>query len=198
LWDDEFLSNTVFGAMVRLGRRVPDTVPPVSRIAARALSARTFTDVSHRVFTSPRRVRFVEMEYAVPRGDLLDVLREIVAAVEASGLRISFPVEVRVSAADDIPLSTASGRESGYIAVHLPPRVERQRYFGLVEGIAGQAGGRPHWGKLHGLDAAMLRTRYPRFEEFVRVRDRLDPGGLFRNDYLDRVLGVPLDAGEPA
>jgi L-gulonolactone oxidase len=190
-WDDEFLSNSVFGAMVGLGRRVPASVPPMARIAARALGARTFTDVSHRVFTSPRRVRFAEMEYAVPRRDLLDVLREIVAAVDAAGLRISFPVEVRVSAADDIPLSTASGRDTGYIAVHLPPRAERQRYFGLVEGIAGQAGGRPHWGKLHGLDADVLRTRYPRFEEFVGIRDRLDPRGLFRNDYLDRVLGPP-------
>ena len=112
-WDDEFLANTVFGACVRLGRRVPPAVPPISRIAARALGARTFTDVSHRVFTSPRRVRFVEMEYAVPRPALLDVLREVVAAVEASDLRIAFPVEVRVAAADDITLSTAGGRDSG-------------------------------------------------------------------------------------
>ena len=193
-WDDEFLANTVFGACVRLGRRVPPAGPPISRIAARALGARTFTDVSHRVFTSPRRVRFVEMEYAVPRPALLDVLREVVAAVEASDLRIAFPVEVRVAAADDITLSTAGGRDSGYIAVHLPagsPLEDRRRYFGLVEGIAVEAGGRPHWGKLHSLDADVLRTRYPRFGEFVALRDRLDPHGLFRNAYLDRVLGVP-------
>jgi len=190
-WDDEFLSNAVFGGVVGLGRRAPSTVPPLARVAARALGARTFTDVSHRVFTSPRRVRFKEMEYAVPRADLLGVLREIVAAVEASDLRISFPVEVRVAAADDIPLSTAAGRDSGYIAVHVPARVEHEPYFGLVERIAGEVAGRPHWGKLHTLDAAVLRTRYPRFEEFTRLRDRLDPGGLFRNSHLDQVLGVP-------
>lgn len=189
--DDELLSNTVFGGVVALGRRVPATVRPAARVAARALGARTYTDVSHRVFISSRRVRFVEMEYAVPREALLDVVRELVAAVEASDLQVAFPVEVRVAAADDIPLSTASGRDSGYVAVHLPAGSDPARYFGLVEPIMGAVGGRPHWGKLHTLDAATLAERYPRFEEFLAVRRRLDPDGLFRNDYLDRVLGLP-------
>jgi FAD-linked oxidoreductase len=187
--DDELLSNTVFGGLVQVGRRAPVTVRPVAQLAARALTARSYTDVSHRVFVSPRRVRFVEQEYAVPRDALLPVLRELVAAVEASDLKVSFPVEVRVAAADDIPLSTASGRDTGYVAVHLPADTDPARYFGLVESIMGAAGGRPHWGKLHTLDAAVLRTRYPRFEEFVGLRDRLDPEGMFRNDYLNRVLG---------
>jgi FAD-linked oxidoreductase len=189
-WDDEFLSNTVFGGLVALGETVPAVVRPAARIASRALGARTFADVSHRVFTSPRRVRFVEMEYAVPRADLLPVLRQLVAEVERSDLRIAFPVEVRVAAADDITLSTASGRDSGYLAVHLPPAADPRAYFGIVERIAGEAGGRPHWGKLHNLDASTLMQRYSRFEEFVALRDRLDPGRLFANDYLDRVLGT--------
>jgi FAD/FMN-containing dehydrogenase len=60
-----------------------------------------------------------------------------------------------------------------------------------VEAIAGDAGGRPHWGKLHGLDAAALRPRYPRFDEFVALRDRLDPEGVLANGHLDRVLDRP-------
>ncbi len=123
-WDDEFLSNNVFGALVALGKKAPSVVRPAATVASRALGSRTFTDVSHRVFTSPRRVRFVEMEYAVPRADLVPVVRELVDQVERSDLRIAFPVEVRVAAADDITLSTASGRDSGYVAVHLPPGVD--------------------------------------------------------------------------
>lgn len=187
--DDELLSNTVFGGMVGLGRRVPATIRPTAQLAARALSARSYTDVSHRVFVSSRRVRFIEMEYAVPRPDLLPTLRELVAAVEASDLRVAFPVEVRVAAADDIALSSASGRDTGYLAVHLPAGADPSRYFALVESIMARVGGRPHWGKLHTLDAAMLRERYPQFDEFLALRDRLDPEGLFRNDYLDQVLG---------
>jgi L-gulonolactone oxidase len=94
-----------------------------------------------------------------------------------------------VAAADDIPLSTAYGRDSAYVAVHVPARSEPGEYFAAVEAIAGSVGGRPHWGKLHGLDAAGLRTRYPLFDEFTALRERLDPGGLFANAHLDRVLG---------
>jgi L-gulonolactone oxidase len=128
----------------------------------------------------------------VPRADLVPVVRELVDQVERSDLRIAFPVEVRVAAGDDITLSTASGRNSGYVAVHLPTGVDHRPYFGLVEDIVGGVGGRPHWGKLHSLDAEELRRRYPRFDEFTALRDRLDPGGLLRNDYLDRVLGRPV------
>jgi L-gulonolactone oxidase len=189
---DEFLSNTLLSGVIATGRRAPGLVRPLNQVAARALGSRSYTDVSHRVFTSSRRVRFVEMEYAIPRSSLVSVLSELRAAVDASSWRIAFPVEVRVAAADDIPLSTAYDRDSAYIAVHVPfGAPDQAAYFGTLERLTGGVGGRPHWGKLHGLDAAVLRERYPRFDEFVALRDRLDPGGLFTNDYLDRVLGPP-------
>lgn len=64
-----------------------------------------------------------------------------------------------------------------------------QEYFTAVERIMTAVGGRPHWGKVHTRDAEYFRTVYPRFEEFTALRDRLDPGRLFGNDYLRRVLG---------
>ncbi len=51
-------------------------------------------------------------------------------------------------------------------------------------------GGRPHWGKMHNRDAESLRATYPRFDDFVAVRDRLDPQRVFGNAYLERVLGA--------
>lgn len=188
--DDELLSNGAFGAIVGISRRVPAGIPRFNRISARALGSRTFTDYSAEIFVSPRRVRFVEMEYAVPRTDIVNVVTEIQAMIDRAGLRVPFPIEVRVAAADDIPLSTASGRASGYVAVHMPAGTEFWPYFRQVEAIAGEAAGRPHWGKLHTLDAAALRERYPRFDEFVALRDKLDPTGLFSNAYLDRTLGL--------
>lgn len=187
--DDELLSNAVFGAVVAAGRRVPALVPPAGRLASRALAARRYTDLSYRVFTSPRRVRFCEMEYAVPRAVAADTIRRLVREVESSRLRVAFPVELRVAAADDVALSTASGRPSAYVAVHLPAGVDTTAYFSLVERIMAEVDGRPHWGKLHGLDAAALAGRYPRFAEFLSVRRTVDPDGVFANAYLDRVLG---------
>ncbi|MGP3946007.1 D-arabinono-1,4-lactone oxidase [Streptomyces sp. 6N106] len=187
--DDELLSNGIFQVACSVGRAVPATIPGIAKISSRALSARTYTDIPYKVFTSPRRVRFLEMEYAVPREAAVTVLRELKSTVDRSGLRVSFPVEVRTAPADDIPLSTASGRETAYIAVHLYRGTPHRAYFTAAEQIMIAHGGRPHWGKLHSRDAGYLSGVYPRFGEFTAVRDRLDPDRLFTNDYLRRVLG---------
>ncbi|MER7824694.1 L-gulonolactone oxidase [Streptomyces sp. CG 926] len=187
--EDELLSNGLFQAVNSLGRAVPATIPSIARVASRALSARTYTDIPYKVFTSPRRVRFVEMEYALPRGEVVEALRELRAMVDRSGLRISFPVEVRTAPADDITLSTASGRETAYIAVHMYKSTPYHAYFTAAEAIFTAHGGRPHWGKVHTRDAGYFAQAYPRFGEFVALRDRLDPDRVFGNDYLRRVLG---------
>ncbi|GAA3376589.1 D-arabinono-1,4-lactone oxidase [Streptomyces sannanensis] len=188
-FEDEFLSNGVFQAVCSLGRAVPATIPAIAKISSRALSARTYTDIPYKVFTSPRRVRFVEMEYAVPREAAMAALREVRAMTDRSRLRIGFPVEVRTAPADDITLSTASGRDTAYIAVHMYRGTPFQSYFTAVERIMTAYEGRPHWGKLHTRDAAYLARAYPRFGEFTAIRDRLDPDRLFGNAYLRRVLG---------
>ncbi|WP_344359870.1 D-arabinono-1,4-lactone oxidase [Streptomyces gobitricini] len=188
--DDELLSNGLFQVVNSLGRAVPATVPAIARVASRALSARTYTDIPYKVFTSPRRVRFVEMEYALPREAAVEALRELKAMVDRSPLRVSFPVEVRTAPADDITLSTASGRDSAYIAVHMYKGTPYRSYFTAAERILTAHGGRPHWGKLHTRDAAYLAEVYPRFGEFTALRDRLDPERMFGNDYLRRVLGA--------
>ena len=186
--DDDFLSNSVFGAACRLGRAVPAMVPAVTAVSAKALSQRTYRDVSHRVFCTPRRVRFVEMEYAVPREAFAEVFAALRA--EASARRIVFPVEVRVAAADDLWLSTAHGRDSVYFAVHQFQGMPYREYFDAIEAIMRAADGRPHWGKMHWRSAEDLATTYPRFVDFTALRDELDPARVFSNSYLDRVLGV--------
>jgi FAD-linked oxidoreductase len=187
--DDELLSNGLFELTCRLGQRMPAIIPRLNKVAARALSARTYIDAAPKVFTSPRRVRFCEMEYAIPRVALPDVFRELRTLPEKHGLHVSFPVEVRVAPADDVTLSTASDRESAYIAVHMFRGTRYDPYFREVEKLYQDVGGRPHWGKLHTLGAEQLRERYPRFDEFVALRDALDPERRFGNAYLERVLG---------
>ncbi|MET9844516.1 D-arabinono-1,4-lactone oxidase [Streptomyces ossamyceticus] len=189
-FEDEFLSNGVFQVANLVGQAVPATIPTIAQISSRALSARSYTDIPYKVFTSPRRVRFVEMEYAVPREALVDTLRELKAMVDRSNLRVSFPVEVRTAPADDITLSTASGRDSAYIAVHMFRGTPYQAYFTAAERIFTAHEGRPHWGKVHTRDTDYFAKVYPRFGEFTALRDRLDPERRFQNDYLRRVLGA--------
>ena len=190
-YEYEVMENAGFGLLCRTGRAVPRLIPRLNRITSAAVSRRSYSDRSHRVFTTPRRVRFVESEYAIPAETAPEVLAELRRAVPKLADPVMFPVEVRVAAADDIWLSTASGRASAYIAIHQYRGLPYAAYFALFESIVAAAGGRPHWGKLHTLDAGRLRELYPHFEDFVRMRDEVDPDGLFTNPYLDRVLGPP-------
>ena len=188
-WEFEVMENAGFGALCRLGRASPRLIPALNRFSSSALSARTYTDASDRVFVTPRRVRFAESEYAVPRESLGHVIAELRRAVPRLADPVMFPVEVRVAAADDIWLSTGYGRESAYVAIHQYTGLPYQAYFDRFEAIAAEVAGRPHWGKLHSLDAGRLRSLYPRFDEFRRVRAEVDPENRFGNAYLARVLG---------
>jgi FAD-linked oxidoreductase len=188
-WEYEVMENGAFGALCRTGRALPGLIKPLNRLAAATLSKRSYSAPSHRVFVTPRRVRFVESEYEVPRDAVLDVLAELRGSVPRLADPVMFPVEVRVSAADDIWLSTAYGRESAYVAIHQYAGLPYEQYFRLFESISAAVGGRPHWGKMHTLDAEHLGVLYPRFPDFLRLRDELDPDRVFVNPYLERVLG---------
>jgi FAD-linked oxidoreductase len=187
--DDELIANGLFRATCAAGVAVPALVPHVNRIADRFTGNREHTDRSYRVYATNRTVRFHEMEYALPRAQVPAVLHEVRALIEKRGWRISFPIEVRSAAADDIWLSTAFGRDTGYIAVHRYFHENPTDYFAGVEAIMRAHDGRPHWGKMHERDADSLRATYPHFDDFLAVRDRLDPERRFTNRYLERVLG---------
>jgi FAD-linked oxidoreductase len=188
-FDETLLANGVYRLTCATGTVVPATVAPVARIASRQMGNRAYADASHRVFTQSRTVRFREMEYAVPLEHLAPAFAAVRALIDERGWRISFPVEVRVAAADGLWLSTASGRDSGYIAVHRYWREDPTEYFRAVEDVLTGFGGRPHWGKEHTLGAEELRALYPRFDDFLTVRERLDPNRSFVNPYLAHVLG---------
>ncbi|MEV8212372.1 D-arabinono-1,4-lactone oxidase [Leifsonia sp. NPDC077715] len=188
--DDELLANGVYRGVCAVGTVAPAIIPPFSRLAQRMTGNRDFTDHAPSVYVTNRGVRFREMEYALPREAVPGALAEVKALIERRGWRISFPIEVRSAAADDNWLSTAYRRESGYIAVHRYFRENHREYFHAVEEILVAHEGRPHWGKLHTRDADDFRSLYPRFDDFVAVRDRLDPERRFENAYLRRVLGA--------
>lgn len=187
--DDELLSNGVFELSNRLCTAVPQATARVNTVAARLLFQRSFLDRSYAVYATPRRVRFREMEYAVPAGSLPALLDGLDRLITDSGDPVSFPVEVRFAAADEVWMSTAHGRASAYVAIHRYWRQPYEHYFRAFEELAVALGGRPHWGKMHWRTAADLRPDYPRFDDFRAVRDRVDPDRRFANPYLTAVLG---------
>lgn len=185
---ETFLSNYAFGAVCRVGRTRPQLIPRLAT-ALPSSGVSSYVDHSYRVFASPRLVKFVEMEYAIPRAACPEALSRVRRMIEDRGYLVNFPVEVRFTAPDDIPLSTAHGRETAYIAVHMYKGMEFEPYFRDVAAIMSDYAGRPHWGKMHFMAADDLRDLYPRWNEFQKARQRLDPMRTFANDYTRRVFG---------
>jgi L-gulonolactone oxidase len=187
--NDVLLTNHAFGLFCRLARRVPGAIPQINRLVTRVAGRSERVERSASIFASPRLVRFTEMEYAVPRERTPEAVRRVMELVAERGLAVPFPIEVRTVASDDAFLSTAAGRDSGYVAVHMFQGMEWRPYFEAVEAIMDELDGRPHWGKRHFQTAASLCGRYPDWDRFQAVRARLDPQGLFGNAWTDRVLG---------
>jgi FAD/FMN-containing dehydrogenase len=118
------------------------------------------------------------------------VLAEVHRVIDTCGIPVGFPIEVRATAADDVPLSTAKGRESCYIAAHRYHRDDYREFFRVIEPILVAAGGRPHWGKHHTLGFAELSTVHDDLDTVADLRVQVDPDGVFRNRYVDRVFGL--------
>src|SRR4051812_38208954 len=184
---DILLDNHAFRAVNEVAHRFPSTIPRLNRLASAVASQRERVDWSYGIFASQRLVRFEEMEYALAREHAVEAVRAARAALERHP--VSFPIELRFSAGDDALLSPAHDRESTFVAVHVFRSMAFEPAFREVEAALSDLGGRPHWGKRSFLSAHELAPRYPRWNDFQRIRDRLDPDGRFANEWIREVLG---------
>ena len=187
--NDVVLENWALEAISAAGKLFPRGIPSFSRLAAGLASGSKSTDRSDRIFANERRVRFTEMEYGVPRENGPEAARRVIEWVRSNRYPVFFPIEMRVTAADDALLSPSHERDTAYIAVHQYRGMKWRPYFEAVESIMDEYGGRPHWGKRHFRTAATLPERYPRWADFQAARDELDPNRVFTNEYARRVLG---------
>lgn len=188
--EDEVLNNGVYYGLNTLAHYAPALTRPMAKLCAATLAQREYSNVAHDVFVSSRRVRFNEMEYAVPLADAPEVIKDVMHAMNTCGERVLFPIEVRGTAGDDVPLSTAKGRESCYIAVHRFHKDDHRALFRHIEPILKTAGGRPHWGKIHTLTHEDLLERHEDLAAACELRAEVDPAGMFRNSMVDRVFGL--------
>ena len=146
-------------------------------------------DYNWKLLATERGVRFREMEYHLPVDAGLDALREVIRIIETKRPDVFFPIEVRQTAGDDSWLSPFQGGNRISVAVHSWFRDDHSFMHSLIEPVFLAAGGRPHWGKMHGLEREKLAMLYPDFERFDALRREWDPQGKFLNDHLKRLFG---------
>ncbi|HLI07970.1 MAG TPA: D-arabinono-1,4-lactone oxidase [Ktedonobacteraceae bacterium] len=182
------LENGMYWLLSECCRLLPPLSRTVSALSTMAIMPVNEVNYSQRAYVAPRVVRVQAMEYAIPIEDAQAALREIEACIRQHRFQVHCPLGCRFVRADDIWLSPAYQRDSAYIAVHMYRGMAYQSYFQHIEEILQHYQGRPHWGKMHTLDAARLATLYPHWHDFRRIRAALDPQGLFLNDYLRQLL----------
>lgn len=177
-------------------RELGDNPTPLERLTRNnALVANTqateSVDVSHKILTNVRNNRFNEMEYSVPIEAGAECVREILKTIYDRAIDVAFPLEYRYVSGDDPWLSMAYGAEPhATISIHRTASEDYSPYFDIIEPIFWKYGGRPHWGKLHNLTHRELIQLYPRFKDFMEIRESLDPTGRMLNEHLRTLFDV--------
>ncbi len=188
--DRSGISGILFTGLMGLGRAVPPIVPFLNNtVQTLHFHPRRRVDRSDRVIKVSSGIPIhQETEYAIPIERAAEAIDRTRRMVLKANYRVNFPMEVRFVAADDIPMSPASGRDSCYIGAYVASLKWAPAYFAEFEELMRDYQGRPHWAKSFTLSGEELRDLYPAYDAFNRLRQTCDPQGLFRNSFVDRVF----------
>ena len=118
----------------------------------------------------------------------MDCLQEVLQVLRKYKVATFFPLEFRFVKGDDIWLNPFYLQDSISISVHQYHKQNPQLIFDVVEPILQKYQGRPHWGKIHSLNTAQLRNLYPKWDDFMQLREQLDPERKFLNPYLEQLF----------
>lgn len=146
-------------------------------------------DWAWKVYPAVREHRFVEMEYALPLANGFDAFHAVRELMVRDWPGVRWAVEYRTHAPEDAFLSVTQGEETVTISLHDDASAVHWDFFPVAEQLFRTFGGRPHWGKMNFLEADDWKSAYPLLDQFVAVRRRLDPDGVFLNDWLKPILG---------
>lgn len=183
-------SNDLLEVVCELSRRAGWLTGTLQKLVTLFVQDSRRRGPAHRIFANRRTVRFNEMEYTVPAERGLECLKAVCRVIRERDINVFFPVEFRYVAADDTLLSMFSGRAGASLSVHQYHKQDYRPLFNATEPVLRAHDGRPHWGKLHSLGTEQLRGLYPRFDEFLAIRQHFDPQGRLLNPHLRRLFGA--------
>lgn len=185
LSEDTVWAQKVFRTLLGLGSTFPRLIPPLHRfMSVVQFTRRSRVGPSFQVFSLSMPPPHHESEYAVPlvvAPAAIAALREL---IERRRHRVHFIMEFRFVRGDTAWLSPAYERDVCFIGAYDANRRGWPGFLRDYEALMQRYGGRPHWGKEFSLGADELRALYPRWEDFRRLRQELDPDGVFLNQLL--------------
>jgi len=190
--EPEQVENDLFGAAAAavdrhpiLGLDASSCTPQLGRVGSWADRLPHF-----RMGFTPSSGEELQSEYLIPRRyavEAIEAVRSLADEIRPI-LQVS---EIRAVAADRLWMSMNYGQDS--VGIHFTWKPERDAVEDMLvrlESVLVPFEARPHWGKLFNADTAALAPLYERMSDFIRLVERLDPRGAFRNSWLKaHVLG---------
>lgn len=185
----QLLENKVFSLASKLVKFKPSLALPVSKLSSKLIGEGSRTDLSYEIFTTPRAVKFVETEYAIPLEHFEACLKEVHHAFVSRKFDVHFPIECRITAGEQGFLSPTQGNESAFIAFHMYKGMDEKPYFEWIHNLLESYGGRPHWGKVNRYNADNIEKFYPEAQKFNEIRKTQDPNNIFLTKYFKNIFG---------
>lgn len=184
----QILENGAFFLVSELCKRRPSLSVAVSRLSSKLVSDADRTSISYEVFPSPRNVKFVETEFAIPLQQFTACMEEVDAMFKRKQFDVHFPIECRTTAGETGYLSPTQGNASAFVAFHMYKGMDESGYFNWVYETMRKYNGRPHWGKMNRYEKSNIDTFYPNAEKFNTIRREHDPQNIFLTTYFKRIF----------
>ena len=145
-------------------------------------------DRSYRIYPMVYDPNFHEVEYFLPiehSREIMNRMRELMLRWLPLSL---YPLEIRVVARDNAWMSPNYQRDNLVVSISGEPGTEYWPYLRACDDLFAEYSGRPHWGKIHFMTPERIAGLFPRYGDFLEVRRRFDPDGVFLNPHLEELF----------
>lgn len=185
---DGLIETAAFKLISEICRTAPHLSRKMTALSAKAVPTGKKEGLYHEILPSPRLVKFTETEYALPLASFEALMIEMHDFLRAHPFYVHFPIECRVTAGEDAFLSPTQGKETVFLAFHMYKGMDNGPYFKWIHKLMARYGGRPHFGKIHQLTSARLKALYPKVDQFLEIREQLDPHHLFTSQSTKKLF----------
>jgi xylitol oxidase len=134
---------------------------------------------------TPSAGKELQSEYFVPRQHAVEAILAVERLHDQVGPHLMI-TEIRAIAADDLWMSPCY--QQPCVTIHFTWKQDWPAVSNLLPVIEKELApfnARPHWGKLFTTSPAKLKSIYAKLPDFIRLSERYDPNGKFRNQFLN-------------
>ncbi len=182
-------------ALVFLFDELPDFTPRVIDSAMKQLEDSGYVDVSYRVLNlgAANNISAYSSEIGFPMSTYLDAVERICEIADSNrtigNLYHTAPFSLRFVKASNHYLSMQHGSDTCMIEIPMiNGTIGGKEILKKYENAMFEFGGRPHWGQINYLSGSndLIRSMYPKYDDWLSVFNELNSGGMFDNTFTDR------------